>query len=58
MLIVGGDRDFKFSMQVDSRKSLPKDDKTFLKRAWSGQANLISERLKLEWSNFVHGYAM
>jgi len=48
MLIVGGDRDFKFSMQVDSRKSLPKDDKTFLKRAWSGQANLISERLKLE----------
>jgi len=39
MFVVGGDGDLKFDRQVESNKSLTKDNKTSLKEAWSGHVN-------------------
>jgi len=56
---VDGDKDFKFNRQVECSKSRPSDDKSSLKEAWSAHVNHLNfDGLKLEWSHFVHRWAI
>jgi len=66
IFVAGNCRHFKFGMPIEHSKSQPKDDKLSLKWPCSGHVNHLKfgghrssqERLKLEWSDFVHMYRL